>query len=336
VLGISYRDLSVGIARQWNFPERLVEGMQRLTVRDIAPPKTDADKLKIAANLANDLYITALRSSEADKPAALEALSKRYSAAIKIDAKELLATIDRGLKEITDGATTLNLPVANSSALNTIRVWTGGSPDVIDVEPTDDASSDDPLMVGIDALNALENNATGAVDTHQVLSAGIRDVTETLTGDFTLNDVLQMVLETMYRGMGFTRTLIFIRDPRLGMMRARFGFGADIERILPKCNFPLAFAPDVFHVALQKGVDISIENAAKIADRIPPWHREVINATSFLLLPVMMKNQAIGLLYADCERTDAIKIDAELLGLLRTLRSQVVLAFKHSAASSRQ
>ena len=51
-----------------------------------------------------------------------------------------------------------------------------------------------------------------AVDAQQVLSAGIRDVTETLTSDFALNDVLQMVLETMYRGMGFSRTMIFVRD----------------------------------------------------------------------------------------------------------------------------
>jgi hypothetical protein len=48
-----------------------------------------------------------------------------------------------------------------------------------------------------------------------------------------------------------------------------------------------------------------------------------------------MKDQVIGLLYADCERADAMKIDAELLGLLRTLRSQVVLAFKHGAVASR-
>ena len=46
----------------------------------------------------------------------------------------------------------------------------------------------------------------------QILFAGIREVTETLTSDFELYDVLQMALETMYRGMGFSRTMMFIRD----------------------------------------------------------------------------------------------------------------------------
>jgi HD-like signal output (HDOD) protein len=333
ILGISYRDLGVGVARHWNFPERLVEVMQRATVRDLEPPTSDVQRLKVAANLANDLYMTALRSSESDKPAALQALSKRYSAAIKLNAQELVAAVEQGLKELAERATTLNLPVANSSTMNVIRVWTGGVPDAADSED-EIASSEDPLMQDAVALDALENGDGSTANTQQVLSAGIRDVTETLTSDFALKDVLQMVLETMYRGMGFTRTMIFIRDMKANTMRARFGFGADVDRIIPKCSFPLAFAPDVFHVALEKGVDIAIDDtqAANIIERIPLWHRQSLSAKSFLLLPVVLKSQTIGLLYADSERADAVKITAEELGLLRTLRSQVVLAFKHSAA----
>jgi GAF domain-containing protein len=116
-------------------------------------------------------------------------------------------------------------------------------------------------------------------------------------------------------------------------MRARFGFGADIDRVIPQCTFSLAFAPDAFHVSIEKGADIVIENAQaeNIAQRIPDWHRKAIRAKSFILLPVMLKGQAIGLLYADSDQPDGIKIDAEQLGLLRTLRGQVTLAFKHCA-----
>lgn len=336
VLGISYRDLGVGVARHWNFPDRLVEGMQSLTERDMAPATNDAAKLKVAANLANDLYMTALRCSQADKPAALQALSKRYGVAIKIDAKTLVEAIDQGLKEVAERSTTLQLPTANSPALNVIRIWTGGGADVGDNEPGE-VSNDDTLMRKVNALDALEHQGEAVHDPQQVLSAGIRDVTETLTSDFALNDVLHMVLETMYRGMGFSRAMMFIRDARQNVMRARFGFGADIERIIPQCSFPMVFSPDVFHVSMQKGADIVIENtrAENIVQRIPAWHRQIISAKSFLLLPVMLKNHPVGLLYADSDRAEGIKIDADQLGLLRTLRSQVVLAFKHSGAAGR-
>jgi HD-like signal output (HDOD) protein len=332
VLGISYRDLGVGIARHWNFPDRLIEGMQNLPPRDVAAPKSEIEKLRIAANLANDLYTTALRTTPANKAAALQALSKRYSAAIQLKPDDLMAVIEQGLKDVGERSATLDLPAAHSPILKTIRSWAGGA-----AAPAVEDTPTDPLMEEIGALDAQEEEAAAKPNAQQMLSAGIRDVTEALTSEFALNDILQMVLETMYRGMGFSRTMIFIRDPKLNAMRARFGFGADIDRIIPQCSFPLAFAPDAFHVSLEKGVDIVIENtqAPNIAQRIPDWHRRVINAKSFLLLPVMLKTHAIGLLYADSELADGIKIDAEQLGLLRTLRGQVVLAFKHCSSSSR-
>ena len=337
VLGVSYNELGVGIARHWHFPDRLVEGMQRLPAGAVMRPATEVDKLRVAANLANELYVTALRGAEADKHAALNVLSERYTAALKLDAKDLLATIDIGLKEISERATTLNLPVSNSANLSAVRVWTGGGVETSGADEGAEDAAEDPLMRDVAALDALEPGGAHVADAQSVLSAGIRDVTETLTADFALNDVLQMVLETMYRAMGFTRTMIFVRDIRQNAMRARMGFGADVEQILPSCCFPTAFAPDVFHVALEKGVDIVIEDteAANIVERIPDWHRRATNARSFLLLPVMLKNQAIGLLYADSQQARAIHVTPEQLGLLRTLRSQVVLAFKHCTASNR-
>jgi HD-like signal output (HDOD) protein len=334
VLGISYQQLGIGVARHWNFPDRLVEGMQRMAARDMVEPNTDSENLRLAANLANDLYVTALRSSQEDKTAALEALSKRYRGAIKLDTKDLVAAVDHALKEVADCSTTVSLPIAGSSALHAVRVWTGGAVD--DAAPGEAglAAPTDPLMQGVESLDALEQANEGSAQ--HIISAGIRDVTEALTSDFALNDILRMVLETMHRGFGFSRTMIYIRDLRLNSMRARFGFGAGIERLIPLCDFPLAFAPDVFHVALEKSVDIVIEDAHAdhIVRRIPEWFCRGINAKSFLLLPIPIKGAAIGLLYADSER-GAIKLNPEQLGSLRTLRSQVVLAFKHGAASGR-
>jgi len=335
ILGISYRNLGVGVARHWNFPDRLVEGMQRMAPRDMAPPINDAEKLRLAANLANDLYVTALQSSQEDKTASLEALSKRYGGAVKLGTNDLIAAMDQALKEVADCSTTVSLPIAGSSALHAVRVWTGGAGDDAGAGQASPALAADPLMQSAAALDELEN-ANESVGAQHIISAGIRDVTEALTSDFALNDVLRMVLETMHRGFGFSRTMIYIRESRLNTMRARFGFGDDIDRVIPLCDFPLAFAPDVFHVALEKSVDIVIEDAHAdhIIRRIPEWFRQGIKAKSFLLLPVPIKGKAIGLLYADAQR-GAIKLSADQLGSLRTLRSQVVLAFMHGTASGR-
>jgi hypothetical protein len=286
--------------------------------------------------LANELYVTALRTPEEGRAAALDALSKRYGPAVKLDAKTLVSALEQALKELSERSTLLNLSTAGSPSLNAVRVWTGGTAD--NVAPGEGAAVDsaDTVMLKVEALDALESAHGAAASTQQIVSAGIRDVTEALASDVELNDVLRMVLETMHRGFGFTRTMIYMRDSRLNTMRARFGFGADIERFIPLCNFPLPFAPDVFHIALEKGVDIVIEDTLeeKIVQRIPEWYRRSLQPKSFLLLPIMMKTNAIGLLYADLD-SGSIKLAAEQLGFLRTLRSQVVLAIKQNAASGR-
>jgi hypothetical protein len=91
----------------------------------------------------------------------------------------------------------------------------------------------------------------------------------------------------------------------------------------------------VFHVAIEKGVDIVIENteAENVAARIPEWHRKATGAKSLLLLSVVLKTGAVGLPYADSDRTEGVKVTSEQLDLLRTLRTQLVLAFKQSAPS---
>ena len=169
------------------------------------------------------------------------------------------------------------------------------------------------------------------LDPDAILSAGIQDVTNSMVGDFKLNDILQMVLETIYRGMGFNRALIMIRNNKLGAMIARFGFGAGINEVIPHFRFPLQFMPDVFHLSIEKGLDISIADiyALNIADKIPGWYRDAVNAPCFILLPLMLNGKAIGLFYADMLESNSLNISQQQLSLLRTLRNQAVLAIKN-------
>jgi hypothetical protein len=108
-----------------------------------------------------------------------------------------------------------------------------------------------------------------------ILMAGIQDISNTLVEDFKLNDVLRIILETMYRAKGFKRVILCVRDARATPCSAASASGR-MRRRWPRFNFSLAFTPDIFHAALSKGVDILISdtNDPKIAARIPPWYRK--------------------------------------------------------------
>jgi hypothetical protein len=92
----------------------------------------------------------------------------------------------------------------------------------------------------------------------------------------------------------------------------------------------LPFVADVFHLSLEKGLDIAIENidAPNIADKIPAWYRTTVNAPCFILLPIMLKDKAVGMFYADMRVANSLNVSQHQLSLLRTLRNQAILAIK--------
>ena len=211
--------------------------------------------------------------------------------------------------------------------LNKVTKWSGH---VETGKPT--ATENGAILLDVAAKRDKSDSdgATSQTDPEAILSAGIQDVTNTLVEDFKLNDVLQVVLETIYCSLGFRHALIFIRDETQGLMAARFGFGEELDEIIPRFRFPLKFMPDVFHLAIDQGLDIVIEDvlAANIADKIPSWYLNLIDSQCFLLLPIMVNKRAVGLIYADMKEANTLQISQRQLSLLRTLRNQAILAIK--------
>ena len=115
-------------------------------------------------------------------------------------------------------------------------------------------------------------------------------------------------------------------------MVGRFGFGQDATEVAKRFNFPLTFAPDIFHVALKQGVDVIISDThdEKIAARIPEWFHKGVAAGSFVIFPLCINGNPLAMIYADREHAGQIVIPEKELSLLRTLRNQALLAIKQS------
>lgn len=330
ILGISYPELGLGVAHNWNFPPRLLAGMRRLTNDEISPPTGDLDELILTINIAHDLCNIAASTPPNEKHQSLHQLAQRYEKANKISERELTRALDIGLSELKQRTGNLNINIVKSPLLAQVRQWCGQSHTAEEEDQKKTAGS----LTGLESITMALPENTGDGDPKEnaeaMLSAGIQDVTASLVGDFNLNDLLQMILETIYRGMGFHRAVIMIRDNKQNIMSARFGFGVDMEATIPNLRFTLPFLPDVFHLSIEKGLDIAIEDihAPNIADKIPSWYRSSINAPSFMLLPVMLKDKAIALFYADMQTVNSLNMSPQQLSLLRTLRNQAVLAIK--------
>ncbi|MDI1297723.1 HDOD domain-containing protein [Methylotenera sp.] len=331
VLGISYDELGSGVAKSWNFPTRLLHGMQGLPHDKVGSASNELDQLNITVNLASELTAIVSSIGAEDKNKAIQQLVKKYKNAMRVDEKLLQETLEQSLQEMSIRARILNIATKQSPLLKRVSEYTNNA----QKEQNQTLQNDVELSKETSVLDSVDlSESSEKLDSESILQAGIQDVINTLVSDYKLNDVLQMILETMYRGMGCNRVLMLVRDVKTNVMQARSGYGQDADTLLLDFKFPLHFTPDVFHLAVDSGADIVIEDtdADAIASKIPQWYKKISSAKSFLLLPVMVNKKAVGCFYADMQTANAFDETSKNLGLLRTLRNQAVLAIKQNQA----
>ena len=332
VLGISFEDMGIAVARQWGFPPLIVSSMRCLPAGHVKKAVVPEDRLRLLAGMANELCTVIAQATPEARERQLKRTMARFSDAVGLDQKEVQQTVQRAVEEVADFARIIHLNLQQTTFGKQMRQFarSNGAP-----EQADDPDTMAGTVLGDCDPLAGEEGLAGddgerQVDAQSVLTAGIQDISNTLVDGFKLNDILRIILETMYRAMGFKRVVLCIRDAKSGTMQGRFGFGPEANEVARAFRFPLTFTPDIFHVATSKGVDILISdiNDPKIAERIPPWYRKAVPAHSFVLFPLNIKTNPVALIYADRDEPGGISIPEKELSLLRTLRNQAILAIK--------
>jgi serine/threonine protein kinase len=335
VLAISFEDLGSAIAKQWGFPPLIIGTMRKIPAGQVKKSSSQEDRLRILSSMANELCMVISQATPEAREKEMRKLMARFADAISLDQKEIEETVKRAVEEVGDFARVIHLNLGQTAFGKQMRQFAlGGDGSAV----ADDADELD-TMEGTQLNEASPFSGPGssegeeAVDAQSVLTAGIQDISNTLVDGFKLNDILRIILETMYRAMGFKRVVLCIRDAKAGVMQGRFGFGPDANEVAKAFRFPLTFSPDVFHASTSKGVDILISDIddPKIAARVPDWYRKAVPAHSFVLFPLNMKGNSIALIYADHDAAGGIDIPEKELSLLRTLRNQAILAIKQGS-----
>jgi HD-like signal output (HDOD) protein len=164
-----------------------------------------------------------------------------------------------------------------------------------------------------------EEKSGKPADAEARLAAGVVEIARSVK-ECHFSVLLTMALEILKNSLGCARTIVFVRDPASGGYKAQAGFGKLLRGELTSLSFEGGFAPDVFHLMLSSKKPVHIENAADAAilSRIPQWHREALgNARSFTLLPVILKDRAVALLYADWTEGETTPLTAKEGQLLK-------------------
>lgn len=331
VLGMSYEQLGLGVAKQWGLPETLQASMHR---PEGEPPhrlvQNSDERQRWLAHAANDVADVILRTEPAQAHAKVHAMAQRYARSLGVTAEAFDLAADQARQRLAQMTEAMGIILPkNSAALRLLAPLTPAPDDslaALQLQATQVLMPDDPG-------SSQRLNRELAVET---LAAGIQDITNVMVENFKLNEVLRMILESIYRALGFRRVIFCLRDPRSETLTGRFGLGSEVESVVPAFRIALRTSPgaqaNLFEAVCQRGADtlISDAGAANIAERLPPWYKGPVSAQSFLLLPMALKGQPFALIYADKALPGEIDLGEKELSLLRTLRNQAVMAFKQS------
>lgn len=337
VLGLSFEELGLGIAKAWGFPESLQRCMRRPVGDFPTRPCEKADRLRWIAMAANEVTDAMMQAEPGRASSAIAAVAQRYARVLEISPRDMQAAALLAQQRLAGLAQAMSLSVQPGSPVRRLLEQPGGN------------GTAKTIVSDADSLAGHELQATIAIDVTvpeqkpfdqdaaaAMLGAGIQDITNTMVEDFKLNDVLRMILETMLRALGFRRIVFCLRDPKTEMLTGRFGMGEDVDGACKQFKVALkpapGTAPDLFSAVCLKGADTLISDATvpNIAARLPAWYRQQVNAPAFLLLPLLMKGAPFALIYADKAQPGGIDLGERELSLLRTLRNQAVMAFKQS------
>ncbi len=337
VLGMTYEDIGTGIAAIWQFPERIINSMKGIPKGRLEPPKTEEERLSALSCFSNELC--AILSSPDDEKAGneLTELLMRFEKGVPVTKKGLCRVLESARKAVDEFSGVYNINIKKSKLIRQVD----------NLSKTRFLEDDKPgdKNAGTDEHDALSNsyfddvsisssfNDTREIrDPQSILINGIQDITNTLLEDFRIDDVLTMILETMYRGLSFNRVLFCVYTARDKEIKARLGLGKDIKRVLVDFRFKVTSYPDFFNFAVMQAKDIGVNNSrdARFQKRIPEWYSKKIFAPAFVLYPVAVNKKVIGLFYADREESGEV-LSGNQVNYMKTLCNQAVLAIKQTA-----
>lgn len=329
VLGVDFSRLGQHVATHWRFPAPVVYSLQALPEGVLERPSSPEETLRILSGFGNEVCSSLVANANPQSGENFSGLRLRFAQIMPLSAPQLHSVVQKSLTETKVFAGALGVRLAQSSFVKQVADWVEAGPDHEQRKqpPRADVTSNEDS-----SASAEPRPDAHADDAQQLLSEGISKLSTSLVGDFVLNDIFRTTVETLRQAMDFQRVLMCVRDNKSGYMVARVACGSDADLVARKFRFPLRESPNVFQLAIANGLDIVIKDISdpKIADKIPPWYRTTVTAKSFALMPLMIKDQAVAMIYCDKQPANSIVISERELALMKTLRNQALMAIKQS------
>ena len=329
VLGCTYEMLANAVLAEWKIPETIIHALAPLPSGVLKQAKTRQEWMQQVAVFSSTAATLIGNMNDQADDVASKALLTRFGAALGLDQAKLgalfLTVGEEARMALRSTGWTSSDPVVGASTM---------SAEESEVAQVEEHGIPPGLLftsVSTVPLQVDARHPSGKpINARDLLLAGVQDVTEMVaSGRCKTNDLIMLVLETLYRSMGFRFATVCLKDIKTNQFRARISLGENNIARQASFVFSADSSRDLFHLAMENDADLLISDAtdAKIKSLIPLWHRALLpDARSFIVLPLLAQNNPIGLFYADRVQPAPEGVPSDESTLIKMLKGQVTAA----------
>jgi len=330
ILGSTYDTLTATVLREWKIPDVIIRSLTPVYGSTLRPPADRADWIRQVVTFSMEAARALTRAGGAG-PDDVRHLLQRFGNSLGLEREQITTVLTRARSGMDALLNSMQLDGAPAGKY-------GDAGDPYAESEAADAPAAASTLPSVLALASLDSGAKeGAYpsgkpyDAREQLLAGVQELTQMRAGGkVKVNELVQAVLETLYRSMGFRFATVCLKDAKSGQFRARIALGDKVALRQEGFVFPL-HGKDLFHLALENDADLMIADAsaAKIRDLLPKWHQDLLpDARSFIVLPLVVQGVQLGLFYADRSLPAPEGVPPDETSLIRALKAQVLAALK--------
>ena len=322
-IGCSFDELTERAMREWHIPESIIKAMKLPSSRSLSAPKNRQEWMQQVTEFSETAALLSLQTDQPTDDSENEALLERFGASLSLDQAQLESLITSVAGETRELSNNIQLEPPTKTSTNKIKATEENDPEedlldglLIDTDDTDSSQSIKTYPSG-KPYNSLDQ-----------LLEGVQCLTEmTVSKDYLINKLILQVLETLYSSLGFNFATACLKDIKNNQYRARNSLGKNKTTIQKNFVFSDSLSNDLFSLAIQKNIDLSISDSTdpKMSNRLPHWHKELMpNTKSFIILPLVIKGKSIGLFYADRQHKAPEGISPDEMKLIKTLKGFIL------------
>lgn len=325
-----YRMVGEEVAKFWNLSEKAILSMSTMPKKPEGPYDTDT-YLQNLANFTNTLVSSICNQSD------LDPLIKKYGEMMSLDKQEAINMVYKCVEASEDISDSIRYGLSKLKIRSRIARLEREIKDPSLARKRKEKNKKAKRKAAQEQKTIAREEQTSEeleeeldelpISKDKSVNDFIREITETLMGNFNLNDFYVHLLEGLYQGIGFDKVILAIlsiQGKKLSLI-GRFGLGEIDPAEVSGFYHELDNSDYAITRSLKGCKDMAIRDNTPGAfrDEMMP----IVKNRTVYLFPICIGNQPIGLIYLD-RKAGRPRLDRTNIKNVRLFRDFAVMAIR--------